>query len=110
MTEWLIRVCKHGYRVEWKERGWLHMDAPDTNVCTDVGPVVVSVIPRSRYTDTVIRAAAESLRNDELDQTNNFGPRPSDVDLQTWHTECLVRHVLDRLEIEHMFARLAEQD
>jgi hypothetical protein len=41
---WMIRVCQHGHRVEYRENygGWLHMDAGDTAVCdsADVARVV----------------------------------------------------------------------
>jgi hypothetical protein len=50
MAEYLIRVCAHGHRVEYRENygGWLHMDAPDADVCRgDSTPVLVPVVPRN---------------------------------------------------------------
>lgn len=43
---WLIRVCSHGLRVEWRDNydGWLHMDA-DASVCpADERPFTVEVM------------------------------------------------------------------
>lgn len=48
---WLIVVCVHGYRVEWRGpyEAWQHMDAPDAVFCdSDAKPRVVQVVESLR--------------------------------------------------------------
>jgi hypothetical protein len=64
---WMIRVCQHGHRVEYRENygGWLHMDAGDTAVCDSADVARVVPVPDEA---AIIRAADAigSLGTDQI--------------------------------------------